>query len=401
MNGKQIVMTEQANIPTPYENGSSLAVSLARAEVDQQITTARAYPRSISRAVEHTLTLATLDEKTAAVCIYALPRKDEFGQQKLIKGPSIRLAEIVASQWGNCRVGARVVHVDRYEKYVEAEGVFHDLETNMATTSRIRRSISTKKGGVFREDMIVMAGNAACAIAKRNAIFAGVPRGVWGRAYDAVEHVIAGDVKTLVARRRGAISTMASEYGITADRIFTALGIVGEDDIDLEALSTLTAMRASLKNGEATLDELFPMPAPKNGAPKGLDAKLDAIAAGGNGVYDPETGEIKSVITDVVEDRGLVTTTREFPSIPGEPEPGEEAARQVAAKLEERAVNNGVTNYDEKLAELLDRARAMATNGLRKFNQWELKLNGPDSTRLGPHLEGLRKAAAAADGGGA
>ena len=62
MNGKQMVTTEQSNgLPAEY-NGGSLAVSLARAEVDQQISTARSYPRSIARAVEHILTLATLDE---------------------------------------------------------------------------------------------------------------------------------------------------------------------------------------------------------------------------------------------------------------------------------------------------------------------------------------------------
>ena len=32
---------------------------------------------------------------------------------------------------GNNRVGTRIVHVDRIEKYVEAEGVFHHLETKL------------------------------------------------------------------------------------------------------------------------------------------------------------------------------------------------------------------------------------------------------------------------------
>jgi hypothetical protein len=152
------------------EGHQSLAVAMQKAEIDQQISTAKAYPRVISRIVGNILSLATLDEETAKECIYALPRAN-----KAIKGPSIRLAEIIASQWGNCRQAARVVHVDRFEKYVEAEGVFHDLESNSATTQRVRRRISDKNNKLLTEDMIIVTGNAACSIAKRNAILGGRP----------------------------------------------------------------------------------------------------------------------------------------------------------------------------------------------------------------------------------
>ena len=64
-------------------------VAVARAEIDTQIATARAYPRSLKRFRETATTMATLDEKTAASCFYALPRGG-----KSIMGPSARLAEI-------------------------------------------------------------------------------------------------------------------------------------------------------------------------------------------------------------------------------------------------------------------------------------------------------------------
>ena len=81
--------TEIVHLPEGNETHSSLAVSLARAEVDQQVATARAMPRSISKAIQNINTLATLDEESAQECIYALPRGG-----KPIKGPSVRLAEI-------------------------------------------------------------------------------------------------------------------------------------------------------------------------------------------------------------------------------------------------------------------------------------------------------------------
>jgi hypothetical protein len=239
-------------LPEGYGGATtSLAVSLARAEVDQQIATARAMPRSIQKAVQNITTLATLDDQSAAECVYALPRGE-----KPIKGPSIRLAEIIASQWGNCRVGARVVHVDRTEKFVEAEGVFHDLETNTATTARVRRRLSTKAGKLFDDDMIVVTGNAACSIAKRNAILGAVPKAVWRKAYESVERVIAGDVKTLAERREVMLKAFAA-FGIKPEQIFTALGVAGLGDVNLDHIVTLTGMYSALKSGEESPETIF------------------------------------------------------------------------------------------------------------------------------------------------
>lgn len=274
-----------SGLPAMTDTHGSLAVALARAEIDQQITTARAMPRSIKRAVDNILTLSTLDEESAEECIYALPRGG-----KPIKGPSIRLAEITASQWGNCRVGARVVHVDRFEKFVEAEGVFHDLETNTATTARVRRRISDKNGRIYNDDMIVVTGNAACAIAKRNAILGGIPKAVWRRAYHAVESVVAGDVRTLAVRRDAALKAFA-KFGVKPEQLFTALDVVGMDDIGIEHITTLMGMHSALKSGEATVEEMFPKQVSAGDPPKDLKSKLDTLANGKNSHATAETEE--------------------------------------------------------------------------------------------------------------
>lgn len=290
-----------AGLPAGYASGNqSLAVSLARAEVDQQITTAHAYPRSVTRAVQNIMSLATIDEDSAEECVYALPRGG-----KPIKGPSVRLAEIIASQWGNCRVGARVVHVDRIEKYVEAEGVFHDLETNAATTARVRRRISDKRGHLLNDDMIVVTGNAACAIAKRNAILGAVPKAVWRKAYSAVEQVIAGDVKTLAERRDRVLKAFAA-FGATPEQIFVALGIGGLDDLTLEHMSTLTGMHSALKSGEATVEEMFPKQAAPGEKPKTLAEGLDKLANAGK--TDPSSAQSDDASGAGATDTGAATS---------------------------------------------------------------------------------------------
>jgi hypothetical protein len=228
-----------------------LAVGLMRAEIDTQIETAKRFPRSIQRATGAILTLATMDEETAAECNFALPRGG-----KPILGPSIRLAEIIQQCWGNCRVSARVVNVNTDEKWIEAEGIYHDLETNSATAARVRRRIADRSGRLFNEDMIIVTGNAACSIAKRNAILAGVPKSVWRQAYDASRKVVAGDVQTLSVRREKAVSAF-SNFGVKPEQVFAAIGVAGNDDITLDHIPILRGMFAAIKNGEATVEEVF------------------------------------------------------------------------------------------------------------------------------------------------
>lgn len=260
---------------------TSMVTGLAKAEIDQQIATAHKYPRSVSRVISDATSLATITPAAAAEMNYALPRGG-----KSITGPSIRMAELIVSQWGNCRVGARVVHVDRVEKYLEAEGVFHDLQSNAATTARVRRKISDKNGRLFNDDMITMAGNAACSIAKRNAVLAGIPKAAWMPAYEAALGVIKGDAKTLTERREGALKALGA-FGVTPDMVFGALEIKGVEEITLEHMPTMIGWHTGLKSEEQTVEQLFPRDgAPGAAAPakgkgdsaKGLDGKLkDAV----------------------------------------------------------------------------------------------------------------------------
>lgn len=249
-------------IDPPRAPDESLAVVLSKAEIDQQIATARAYPRKIKNVISSIVSLATLDEETAQECLYALIRRkkkdSDDEENKPIEGPSIRLAEIAAQMYGNCRIDARVIHVDRTEKFVEAEGLFHDLETNMLSRSTVRRRISTKHGRLFSDDMIVVTGNAACAIAKRNAILAGVPRGVYRPAYQAARAIVAGTAETLSKKRENAIKAFAS-FGVTPAQIMDTLGVSSELEIKVDHVATLRGMYSALKNGEATVEEMFPV----------------------------------------------------------------------------------------------------------------------------------------------
>jgi hypothetical protein len=257
---------------------ASLAIGLSRAEIDTQISTARRFPRNLTQVRARLLSLVTLDDETAEECMYALPRGG-----KPIKGPSIRFAESLQSAYGNCRTASRVVFVDRVERVVIAEGIFHDLETNAAKRAEVRRRITDKKGRLFNDDMIVMTGNAAGSIALRNAILGGIPKAVWRAAYGEVLSVIAGDVKTLSENRGKALKAFA-QFGITPDQVFGALGVAGDLDITLDLMPTLRGMYATLKNGESTVEEMFGGGKAKSTHETVRDPLADKV--------DEETGEI-------------------------------------------------------------------------------------------------------------
>ncbi|NKW10250.1 hypothetical protein HGG76_15010 [Ochrobactrum tritici] len=220
MSGQEII-TQDGEIITETDIGSgSLAIGLAKAEIDQQVATAKRYPRSIARAQRAIFELVTIDEESAKECNYALPRG---GKPITGLNPPRRDHR---PEYGNNRTGARVVHVDRAEKYVEAEGVYIDLETNAATTARVRTRIVDRYGKLYSDDMIIVTGNAVCSKAKRNAILAGVPKAVWRKAYEAALATIKGDIKTLSERRDAMLKAFAA-FGVKPEQIFTALDIGG------------------------------------------------------------------------------------------------------------------------------------------------------------------------------
>ena len=247
--------------------------AISKAELDQQITTARAFPRSLKRFVNECMEMATLNDKVAGDCIYALPRDG-----KTIEGPSARLAEIVASAWGNCRAGARVV--DEGQEFITAQGVFHDLERNVCITHEVRRRITDKHGKRYKADMIGVTGNAACSIALRNAVFKGVPKAFWSDIYEAARKAAVGDIKTIANKRADALAYL-QKMGVTQEMVIATLGVAGAEDIGLDEMATLRGLITAIKDGDTTVEQAFapkdaPAGKPKTQAPKAKRATAAA-----------------------------------------------------------------------------------------------------------------------------
>jgi hypothetical protein len=252
---------------------SGTVALLNRSEIDMQIATAHKYPRSIKRFRDEALAMVTLNESIAQECIYSLPRDG-----KTIEGPSARFAEVVASAWGNSRAGARVVS-DQGD-FVTAQGVYHDLERNVAITYEVQRRIVGSNGRRYKPDMIGVTANAACSIALRNSILKGVPKAFWSDLYEAARQAAIGNVQTLANRRARALAVL-QKMGVTPDKVFAFLKIAGEEDITLEHLSTLFGITTALKEGDTTPEQAF--------------------AVDGGGAAAPESKELPAVTPEAFD----------------------------------------------------------------------------------------------------
>lgn len=227
--------------------------AVERANVDSQVATAKQYPRDLARSVNNSIAMATMDYATAQSCGYALPRGG-----KPITGPSVHLAKLIVSNWGNMRAEAKVVQIT--DKQVISRGTCWDLENNVATAFEVRRSIVGKNGKRFTDDMITVTGNAANSIAYRNAVFSVIPKAITDKVYQSAQHFITGDLsdeEKLVARRKKCIDFFKDEYGINEQEVIMLCGKQTVNQIKADQIALLLGITQSLKDGDTTVDELM------------------------------------------------------------------------------------------------------------------------------------------------
>lgn len=278
--------------------------AINRSEVDMQIATAKQYPRDLPTVLNKIETYATMDTETAEDCFYALRRQGADGEAQAIEGLSVRMAEIIASAWGNLRVQTRIIGNDG--RFITAQGVCHDLETNVAVSKEVKRRITTRAGRTFSDDMQVVTGNAAASIAFRNAVLAVVPKAVTKKVIASVKQVAMGKAIDLETSRQNAIANYA-KAGVTEQMLFEYLGITKKEQIDKEMVFELKALWNAIKEGTTSVQETFVKPqqdkkAAAEAQKKAEEAKAKtadaakrssaAKTATAPANVDPKTGEI-------------------------------------------------------------------------------------------------------------
>jgi len=259
------VAEEKASLVVLDSNVGALTAT-ERAQIDMQVSTAKQYPRSITKALQDAESLACLDEETAESMLYGLKRGG-----KVIEGPSVRLAEIMAYSWSNLRVDADIVGEDR--EFVTAMALCWDLEKNVGIRIRVKRRITNNKNVRFNTDMIGVTSNAALSIAVRNAIFKVIPHSLTNRIYRKARVASLGQGGTLTGKRQKLVEYFG-KMGVRPEEIFAVLEVKGLDDIMEDQLVTLRGLANAIKEGEQSVETVFRTSATKSAGAQELNEAL-------------------------------------------------------------------------------------------------------------------------------
>lgn len=104
--------------------------------------------------------------------------------------------------------------------------------------------------------MQVVTGNAASAIAFRNAVLKVVPKAVTKRVINEVKEVAVGRSMDLESRRQNMLAYYA-KIGVSEADILRYCGVKTAADISGEMIFELSGLKNAIKEGTTTVQEVF------------------------------------------------------------------------------------------------------------------------------------------------
>jgi hypothetical protein len=264
-------MTEQKMELVNTRQGGGAMELREKSRFESLLQYAQMTPRSITRFLERATEMVTANEDVAAGCNYSVPRAG-----KRIPGPSVRLAEIAASTWGN--ISVEVEDAGQDGKFVYAKGKVLDLETLTGLSVEVSRRITDKNGRQYSDDMIQTTKAAARSFAYREAVFKVVPKAYINQLHAAAIAVTTGGVKSIAERRDIAMKLLA-QFGVTDERVFAMLGIEGIDEMGEDELVALRSEVQRIREREVTPEEAFPELPPEGVMKPGAAGMAERIKA--------------------------------------------------------------------------------------------------------------------------
>ena len=238
----------------PQSHGALTAVESSRAteEVQAALVIAKRFPRDEQQALDRILNSCTRT-RLANAAVYQFARG---GQD--VSGPSIRLAEAIAQNWGNLQFGIRELEASGGESTVEA--FCWDLETNTRQTKtfQVPHVRYTKRDGNKpltdpRDIYELVANNGARRL--RACILGIVPGDVVDAALEQCETTMAADAD-ISPESQAKIVEAFKKYGVTKKQLEARLQR-RMDAITPAQVVALRKIMLSLKDGMSKPEEWF------------------------------------------------------------------------------------------------------------------------------------------------
>lgn len=268
------LMNAFENENTPAQGtGNTLAQSAASREMEEvkgQIFMAKSFPRNVIQSEQRIMDNCKRPS-LAAVARYSYPRG---GQQ--VTGPSIRLAETMAQNWGNLAYGVKELEQKNGESVAMAYA--WDLETNVRREMvfTVPHTRHTRKGVTKltdpRDIYELVANNGARRL--RACILGVIPGDIVESAVQECEKTLSGgNGKPIAERRKGVLNVFKAQFDVTESQLVTRIGrnVDAWDEYDLVKLGDIYN---SLKDGMSKVEDWFDK-ADVNKQPSKLEKQFD------------------------------------------------------------------------------------------------------------------------------
>jgi len=245
------------NVQNRNEDSNVIAQAMSSRyiqEVQGMIIMAKKFPRDQFAAYNRIME-ACKRKSLAEVAQYEFPR----GGEK-VTGPSIRLAEVLAQNWGNISTG--IIELEQNYGESKVMAFAWDLETNYREERIFTVKHERKAKGVIKKlddprDIYELVANLG-ARRKRSCILAVIPKDIVEAAEAQCEETLkknnAG--KPLVDRIRDMFAKFQADFGVTKDMIEEYIGCRAEAFTERDILK-LGRVYNSLRDGMAKREDFF------------------------------------------------------------------------------------------------------------------------------------------------
>jgi hypothetical protein len=250
-----------------YQQQNTLSQAASSREIEEvkgAIFMARQFPRNVFQAEQRILD-ACKRPALAETAVYQYPR----GGQK-VSGPSIRLAEVVAQNWGNIDFGIKELEQREGESVVMAYA--WDLETNTRQTKVFTVKHSMKAKGTIKKlddprDIYEKVANDG-ARRLRSCILAVIPGDIIENAVRQCDETLRGNSKgPLKDRIANALKAFKERYKVTQEMIEARFGYHADAFTEVDFLDLIKIFN-SLKDGMSKVDDWFDKNAVKKSSSK-------------------------------------------------------------------------------------------------------------------------------------
>ncbi len=251
MNTNIPVIREQQETEVVQANQEAIA-SFERIQIDTQIATAKKYPRNVEEIVKRCANTLYENPDIAEKCFFVLKRWDKKENKEIaVEGASVRLAEIIAQEWGNIRLQCFISEIN--PKYIRAIANGIDLEKNFAVSKECMRPILMRG-----QDAVSITSAAAMAIATRNVISSLIPKGYLNKLLRiAKDSAVKQTAKIPIEEKRKMWIDWANSIGVTKEQLFRWLKINSENEMTIEHFKELRGLQNAIEDGETTIENEF------------------------------------------------------------------------------------------------------------------------------------------------